>query len=430
MRVEDESQNPRILSLIRLMSALKQSRSPIETLNAIRRGFGEAYGSLASMMIWTRDLREDEFRLIQLRREGEYAVGGNDPWLMDEFPLYRGGLVPRIISTPGPHIVNEVDWSGDPHFAGALEGYSSVIAIPFDGQRLPMSWTFLLKRTPPNFTTTELEQSVLRTVLVGALLESQSLAQELASANERIDRDVRQVADLQRLLLPDPLPKIPGLEIAISYEPSGRAGGDLYDFFPLDDDGAGNPRRWCVFVGDASGHGSAAAVVMAIVQTILHAHPADVAGPADLLAHANEQLCRKKIGGFVTAFLGIYDVETRRLVYVSAGHLPPVMKSADGKISRLDAVGSVPLGIDAGESFKSATVELRSGDSLLLYTDGITEARGADHTMFEMERLESEFRDRNDRPDELIAHLRQQVTAHQRGQKPVDDQTMVALRVV
>jgi phosphoserine phosphatase RsbU/P len=430
MRVEDESQNPRILSLTRLMAALKQSRSPIETLTAIRQGFGEVYGSLASMMIWTRDLRKDEFRLIQLRKEGEYSAGGNDPWLMDEFPLYRGGVVPMIISTPGPHIVNDVDWSVDPHFAGALEGYNSVIAIPFDGQRLPMSWTFLLKRTPPNFTTVELEQSVLRTVLVGALLESQSLAQELAKANQRIDRDIRQVADLQRLLLPDPLPKIPGLEVAISYEPSGLAGGDLYDFFPLDDDVDGKPRRWCVFVGDASGHGSAAAVVMAIVQTILHAHPPDVAGPGDLLADANEQLCRKKIGGFVTAFLGIYDVQTRRLVYVSAGHLPPLMKSGDGKITRLDAVGSVPLGIDPDESFKTATVQLRPGDSLLLYTDGITESRGADHAMFELERLESEFQDRSDRPEELIAHLLRLVTAHQRGQKPVDDQTMVAMRVV
>jgi sigma-B regulation protein RsbU (phosphoserine phosphatase) len=232
------------------------------------------------------------------------------------------------------------------------------------------------------------------------------------------------------LLLPDPLPKIPGLEIAVSYEPSGRAGGDLYDFFPLDDDGDGNPRRWCIFIGDASGHGSAAAVVMAIVQTILHAHPADVSGPADLLAHANDQLCRKKIGGFVTAFLGIYDVETRRLVYVSAGHLPPLMKSADGKISRLNAVGSVPLGIDLNESFKTATVQLHSGESLLLYTDGITEARGGDHVMFEMERLEKEFRERNDRPEELIAHLRRQVAEHERGKKPVDDQTMAALRVV
>ena len=210
--------------------------------------------------------------------------------------------------------------------------------------------------------------------MVGSLLESQMLAQELARANERIDKDIRQVAELQRTLLPDPLPKISGLEIAVSYEPSGQAGGDLYDFFPLDVD-AGARGRWCVFIGDASGHGSAAAVVMAIVQTILHANPSEVAGPADLLMDVNRQLCRKKIGGFVTAFLGIYEPDARRLVYASAGHPPPLVKSAaNGKVAQLDAACSYPLGIDATNPLKSATVDLHKGDTLLLYTDGITEA--------------------------------------------------------
>ena len=411
------------------MTALKQSRTPFDTLRAIRQGFGEAYGSLASMMVSTRGVAEGEYRLIQLRREEEYA-GDSDPWLQEEFPLHRGGLVATIIKQPGPQIINDVDWADDPHFHALLAGYRSIMAIPFDGDLLPMTWTFLLKKGPTNFTSLELEQAVLRTVMVGSLLESQMLALELARANERIDKDIRQLADLQRLLLPDPLPEISGLEIAVSYDPSGQAGGDLYDFFPLDED-AGARGRWCVFVGDASGHGSAAAVVMAIVQTILHAHPSKAAGPAELLSHANRQLCRKKIGGFVTAFLGIYEPDERRLVYVSAGHPPPLVKrGADGKVVQLDAVSSYPLGIDAADSFKSATVQLEAGDTLLLYTDGITEARGADHAMFEFERLELEFRACDGRPEALIKHLRDLVNSHQRGQRPVDDQTLVAARIV
>jgi len=338
--------------------------------------------------------------------------------------------VASIIKNPRPHIINDIDWATDPNFHKALTGYRSVMAIPFDGDRLPMSWTILLRRSQENFTALELEQAVARVVLVGALLESQTLAQELGRANERIDKDIRQVAELQRLLLPDPLPRINGLEIAVSYDPSGQAGGDLYDFFPLDDD-AGAFGRWCVFIGDASGHGSAAAVVMAIVQTILHGHPLDVRGPADLLMFANRHLCRKKIGGFVTAFLGIYEPDSRRLVYASAGHPPPLMKTAiDGKVTALDAVAGTPLGIDPADSFEAATVQLRAGDTLLFYTDGITEARDADHTMFEFERLEREFLECNDRPDELIKYLRDLVNAHQRGQKPVDDQTLVAARIV
>jgi sigma-B regulation protein RsbU (phosphoserine phosphatase) len=204
----------------------------------------------------------------------------------------------------------------------------------------------------------------------------------------------------------------------------------LYDFFPLDEV-AGARGRWCVFIGDASGHGSAAAVVMAIVQTILHAHPSDVEAPADLLMHANRQLCRKKIGGFVTAFLGIYEPDTRRMVYASGGHPPPLVKrAADRKVAQLDAVCGYPLGIDAAEFLESAAVELRVGDTLLLYTDGITEARGVDRAMFEFERLEREFREFDGGLQALIKYLRELVITHQRGQKPVDDQTMVAARIV
>src|SRR5580765_6168607 len=125
----------------------------------------------------------------------------------------------------------------------------------------------------------------------------------------QIDREAEQVGELQRALLPASLPRIAGLEIAASYEPTGRAGGDLYDFFPLDEqhDDPIDAGLWCIFIGDTAGHGLRAAVVIAIVQAVLHAHPARIAKPASLLMHANRQLCRKKLGGFVTGFLGIYE---------------------------------------------------------------------------------------------------------------------------
>jgi sigma-B regulation protein RsbU (phosphoserine phosphatase) len=102
------------------------------------------------------------------------------------------------------------------------------------------------------------------------------------------------------------------------------------------------------------------------------------------------------------------------------------MKSAARHLTRLDAVASYPLGIDPTESFKTATVQLRAADTLLLYTDGITEARDANHTMFEVEQLESAFRESSVSPDQIITYLRARVVAHQRGQNPLDDQTLVA----
>jgi phosphoserine phosphatase RsbU/P len=278
---------------------------------------------------------------------------------------------------------------------------------------------------------------VQRAALIGSLLENQSLAGQLKLASERIDQDARQVGELQRALLPAALPQIAGLEIAVSYEPSGRAGGDLYDFFPLDErhndqpDASAAPTRWCVFIGDAAGHGLAAAVVMAIVQSVLHAHPAGISRPASLLAHANRQLCRKNIGGLFTAFLGIYEPATRRFTYANAGHPRPLLRrSTQGTICPLDAVATFPLGIDASEVFKEATVQFEPGDTILLFTDGITEARNPKGDLFEQDRLTRLFADEGDGPAELIKHIRQAVRAYEQGQSPKDDQTLVAARVL
>jgi sigma-B regulation protein RsbU (phosphoserine phosphatase) len=233
------------------------------------------------------------------------------------------------------------------------------------------------------------------------------------------------------------LPEIAGLEVAASYEPSGRAGGDLYDFFSLDEHHNGNadaivpPNRWCVFIGDTAGHGLASAVIMATVQAVLHAHPARIARPATLLRHANRQLCSKPVGGFVTAFLGIYEPRQRRFTYANAGHPPPLLRrSSDRSIHALNEVGSYPLGIDGSETFEEATVQLEPDDTVLLYTDGITEARNPDSDEFDRDRLISEFQHGANRPAELIARLRQAVRTHEHGQQPRDDQTLVAARVL
>ena len=427
METEDTFDSARIASLTRLMAELEQTRLPTDTFEVIRRGLAGLYGPAAVMLVSTQGLAEGQYRLIQLHL-GDVTALNTDPWSSTQLPVRSGGVVGRIIRELRARIINGVDWSADPYFHETLADYHSLAVIPLTDRHVPIDWVILLKNRGERFTGEELEQAVLRATLVGSLLASQALAEDLRKANERIDADARQVGELQRALLPDPLPKIPGLEIAVSYEPSAQAGGDWYDLFPLDGENAIDG-RWCMFMGDASGHGLAAAVVMAIVQSILRVGPADVRGPADLLAYANRQLCRKRLGGFVTAFLGIYEPKARRLTYASAGHPPPLMKAAkDRGLSQLDRVASYPIGIDESETFKEAAIELRAGDTLLLYTDGITEARGADRTLFESERLEAEFREHDGSPSGLIGQLRDAVNAFQAGQEPADDQTLLAVR--
>lgn len=430
----DVSQNLKIATLQKLARDLEQSLTLEDTLRALHRGFTEIDGFHASVLLSTRGLSRGRWRVVRMHLTDDPQRNLLDSSSEEQAPVYSGGVLAAITARSEPQLLKDVGWSQDPFFREVLQGYTSVIAVPIGGDHLPMNWALLLKRAPERFTVSDLEHAVERTALAGALLENQILAADLARASRQTDREAREVGELQRALLPGSLPRIAGLDIAASYEASGRAGGDLYDFFPLEDphnDRSDTPTHWCVFIGDTAGHGLAAAVVMSIVQAVLHAHPARIARPATLLRHANRQLCDKSLGGFVTAFLGVYEPGPRRLTYASAGHPPPLLRrSSDRSILTLNEVGSYPLGIDDAETFEEASVQLQAGDTLLLYTDGITEARNAGGTLFDRDRLMRAFREAGDRPAGIIDFLRHAVRAHEHGQAALDDQTLVAARVL
>jgi sigma-B regulation protein RsbU (phosphoserine phosphatase) len=424
MVVLDVSQNPKVARLAMLTQELRHSRSPDETLGALQAGFADEGEALASALLSTRGLAPGEYRVVRMhwndRQQNQLDWDVRDPGRKRS-----GGVIAAILTRGHPQLLQDVDWSGDEHFGEVLRAYCSVIAVPFSVEHLPMNWVLLLRKAPPQFAVADVEAAVERVALGGALLENQMLAADLRRANERIDGEARKVGELQRALLPASLPRIAGLEIATSYQPTGRAGGDLYDFFELD------RGRWCVLIGDASGHGLAAAVVMAIVQAVLHAHPDRVAGPATLLAHANRQLCEKQIGGFFTAFLGVYEPASHRLTYVNAGHPPPLLRrAADGSVTALDAVRSLPLGIDDAETFAECSMRLSRGDAVALYTDGITEARCPTGEMFSEGRLRRAFGAGGNGPADVIERLRDAARAYQANRPAVDDQTLVAVRVL
>ena len=219
---------------------------------------------------------------------------------------------------------------------------------------------------------------------------------------------------------------VSGLEIAVSCRPYDLVGGDLFDFFPLENESP--VERWCTFIGDASGRGLAASLVMAEVQRILRDPRQQFAGPADFLQHLNRSLCRLRMNGFVTAFLGIYETSTRQFRYACAGHPPPLLKvDADGSVSRMDAVANYPIGIDASEAFDEAKVYIFPGDTLLLYTDGITEDRNSEDEMFSEERLRLIIGKSDRRPAELVQHIERTLVAFRQGREQQDDQAVVAI---
>ncbi|MHC4428386.1 MAG: PP2C family protein-serine/threonine phosphatase, partial [Planctomycetota bacterium] len=190
---------------------------------------------------------------------------------------------------------------------------------------------------------------------------------------------------------------------------------------------------WGILIADASGHGPSAAVLMAILQSIVHAYPADPppSGPAELLEHANRQLARKRLASsFVTAFMAMYDPPNRRLVYARAGHHPPLLKdpASGDAVHRLEDVGGIPLGVLEETEYEQAEIELGPNQTLLLYTDGITEAMSPEGDMFGLAGIEHALRTCVGDADSMVASIMGPLGRHVGGSRPSDDQTIVAIQ--
>jgi len=455
MRFVDLSRSTRFSELVDLTHALLSCKTPFDAIHCFCDYLDKAYPGRAHLVVSTRGLQDGALRLWRLRdADGRDHLELTDPDNFEALPVRHSPVLAEILGDPRPHLVENIDWSGDPLFAPLLSGYTSLIAVPLLSEHMPMNWSFLLRRDGEPLTHLDLEASFTRATLIVSLIDSLYVRRHLAEAHAYIDAEVERMARLQRGLLPEPIPQIPGVHLSASYETFTEVGGDLYDILPLEgsSDGAadnelhriedeparlrggsanGSPRRWCVFIGDASGHGPSAAVAAAMAQATLHACAAGSAGPGVLFETLNRHLCRKRMeGSFVTAFVGFYDALSRKLTYTSAGHPPPLLACGNGIRPRLlDAGGGPPLGIDEEATFEQASVTLEPGQIVLLYTDGISEARNLAGAMFGAEGIE---RCLSNCPDDAAAVVRRLIgclAAHQAGTRPADDQTVLALQV-
>jgi serine phosphatase RsbU (regulator of sigma subunit) len=295
----------------------------------------------------------------------------------------------------------------------------------------PINTTLLKARAGASLEKKRLRDGEKRkTIALAQALE------QLQEATQTIQLEVEHIAEIQRSLLPLNLPAIQGLEIATSYATFDRAGGDLYDFVPMGNEpGTGKPEPagpWGILVADASGHGPAAAVLTAIVNALLRSYPRKPLGPAEVVGHLNRHLAAKSLeGSFVTAFFGIYDPPTRKLIYALAGHDPPLRKCAQqaGAIERLKEVDGLPLGVLDDTDFGEHTVELAPGDALFVFTDGITEASGPSGGQFGVKGIQASLAGSVNSAKDVIDKVLAGLHAHEAGTRPHDDQTMVALKV-
>ena len=247
------------------------------------------------------------------------------------------------------------------------------------------------------------------------------LNEELRHAREELERYSELLLAIQRSILPQQLPSVPGLDLAVHFADADGVGGDFYDAHPV------GPDCWAIVIADVVGHGLAAAALLAMV----HALSSSIRGqepapsPGAALALVNRPLATRYLadsGQFVTAFVGQYDVRKQALTYASAGH--PCPRLVRGNVlRRLDSASGMPLGVSGTSVYEEAVVQLLPGDRLVFFTDGITECTNTTHELFGDDRLDTVVRAPANTAAELLKHVVDSVKSFRARRPAHDDET-------
>ncbi len=254
--------------------------------------------------------------------------------------------------------------------------------------------------------------------LQNAKLHQESLAQQ------RLQRDLALAQQIQKSFLPVTVPEAPGLRFLSEYRPALAVGGDFYDVFWLGAAEGDHEKIGCI-IGDVSGKGVSAALLMARVSSDLRTALLTRQSPAAALEHTNRELVlRGQHDIFVTAVAMVIDVEKRTISLSNAGHMPPYVRRRSGELTRIDAATSSPLGLLAEMPYAEVELSLAPGDSVMLMTDGVHEATNEQGHQLGFEGVELALRS-GEGGAALIDSLLSAVRVHAGGGPPYDDLTLL-----
>ena len=250
---------------------------------------------------------------------------------------------------------------------------------------------------------------------------------ETTAAKERIESELNIARDIQRSIIPVLFPAFPDrveFEIYAVLESAKAVGGDLYDFFFIDEE------HLYFAVGDVSGKGVPASLFMAVSQTLSRAKAAPGLGVDEIVSGINKDLCRdNEMSMFVTYFSAILNIKTGELKMCNGGHNPPFMIRKSGKIEKLGMRHGVALGIMAPQNYSSSSLTMEPGDVIVLYTDGVTEAMDKNNNEYSDARLLSFLEKHVDEKDseKLVKELLADVKAFAGNAEQSDDITILVL---
>jgi phosphoserine phosphatase RsbU/P len=269
-----------------------------------------------------------------------------------------------------------------------------------------------------------------------ALKEYMANLAATTAAKERIESELKIAHTIQMSFLPKRFPPFPEkqeFDIFATLEPAREVGGDLYDFFLQDND------HLFVCIGDVSGKGVPAALFMAVTKTLMKGIAEHGVLPSDVLARVNRELCEENESSmFITAFCGVLNFRTGEFLFSNGGHNPPVIVrsggGSGGPVPRgapewLNVPKGLLLGVFPEARYETERIILREGETLLLYTDGVTEAMNVDKSFYtDMRLLDVVGASTGRAPQDLVEDVVASVKAFSGGEAQADDITLLALR--
>tara|TARA_R110002096_G_scaffold173781_2_gene347981 strand:- start:144352 stop:145767 length:1416 start_codon:yes stop_codon:yes gene_type:complete len=442
-RVVDLSANPNIPQLASMLQEVSSTKDPSAMLGQFgpwvaKRAPRDGFASLSR-----RGLEEGCYKFTRVLTENsgnpDSSTPPHNPWnTWDAIETHRGGLIWELIRTPEPKLINHADLTKDPILAKVLgpraKDYRAIAAIPAYENGEAINWSLSFQCDPEWTDLEAFETGFLDLNMMGTATRNLVSRKKVEELNAELQDQFEQMGRIQRALIPASNPTLDGYTLATSYKPSQFAGGDFYDYFQFPDGKLG------VMIADVAGHGAAAATVMAMLgayirtyaeQQVLAKNYSDPVGAAKYL---NNHLFESSLPNiFVTAFISILDSATGSIHWTRCGHNPPRIRGVDGSLRSLVNPGSFPLGITPDLPEVSLSSTLAPGETLVMYTDGITEAaRPADNEagfeMFGEDRLDLALSECSGQPQCVIDSINRAVAEFSGSDHAKDDQTIVVVR--
>ena len=338
--------------------------------------------------------------------------------------LPQSELLKTLFKLKTTTLVGNLSTLGVQNARDVLSGLKMALVVPMSIQGENKGLMILGEKlsTQP-FAETEFEFLTSLANLAIISLENARLFKE-AIEKQRMEDELMIAREIQKGLLPNVLPELDGIDIAATNISSKQVGGDYYDVIPAGE------HRHMIAIGDVSGKGTPAALLMASIQASIRALVPLNLSLSELTGRVNDLMCENTGGSkFVTFFWGFIDTQAMTLNYVNAGHNYPYVLHSDGSLRRLDKGGMI-LGImKTSIPYEEEIVQLRSGDLLFLFTDGVSEAMSRDSVEYGEERIETVLHHHRESPaQDIIDHFHEDILRHAGGAQQSDDITMMVIK--